>query len=70
MTFRRGQKLLSHFGKAGIAVFAVEEVEYGGHDLASQFDLHRRQANIIGPPRLGHQDSPGTLSRRAEDEPD
>jgi len=35
MTFRRDQKLLPHFGEAGIAVFAVEEVEYGGHDLAS-----------------------------------
>jgi len=35
MPLRRDQKLLPHFGEAGIAVFAVEEVEYGGHDLAS-----------------------------------
>ena len=34
MPLRRDQKLLPHFGEAGIAVFAVEEVEYGGHDLA------------------------------------
>ena len=29
---RRDQKLFPHFGEAGTAIFAVEEVEYGGHD--------------------------------------
>jgi hypothetical protein len=38
---RRDQKLLPHLGEAGTAVFAVQEVEYGGHDLTSLFDLHR-----------------------------
>jgi hypothetical protein len=39
---RRDQKqLLSHFGKSGTAVFAVEEIEYVGHDLAASWiDLH------------------------------
>jgi hypothetical protein len=36
---RRDQKLLPHFGKAGTAVFAVEEVEYGRHDPTSLFEL-------------------------------
>jgi hypothetical protein len=36
---RRDQKLLPHLGEAGTAVFAVQQVEYGGHDLTS-FDLH------------------------------
>jgi uncharacterized membrane protein YjfL (UPF0719 family) len=26
------QKLFPHFGEAGTAVFAVKQVEYGGHD--------------------------------------
>jgi hypothetical protein len=29
---RDQKKLFPHFGEAGTAVFAVEEVEYGGHD--------------------------------------
>ena len=33
------QKLFPHFGEAGTAVFAVEEVEYGGHDPTSLFEL-------------------------------
>jgi len=33
MPFRRDQKLPPHFGEAGTAVFAVKEVENGGHDL-------------------------------------
>ena len=34
MGLRRDQKqLLSHFDEAGTAVFAVEEIEYIGHDL-------------------------------------
>jgi hypothetical protein len=37
----RDQKLFPHLGEAGTAVFAVHEVEYGGHDLTSLFDLHR-----------------------------
>jgi hypothetical protein len=36
---RRDQKLLPHLDEAGTAIFAVQEVEYGGHDLSS-FDLH------------------------------
>jgi hypothetical protein len=28
----REQKLLPHFGEAGTAIFAVNQVEYGGHD--------------------------------------
>ena len=32
MAVSRDQKLFPHFGEAGTAVFAVEEVEYGGHD--------------------------------------
>jgi hypothetical protein len=28
----RKQKLLPHFGEPGTTVFAVEEIEYGGHD--------------------------------------
>ena len=35
MPLRRNQKLLPHFDEAGTAVFAVEEVEYGGHDPTS-----------------------------------
>jgi hypothetical protein len=41
MPLRRDQKLLPHLGEAGTAVFAVQEVEYGGHDLTSLLDLHR-----------------------------
>jgi hypothetical protein len=53
MPIRRDQKLFPHFGEAGTAVFAVEEVEYGGHDLTSLFDLrHQPQAIIF----LGVQD--------------
>ena len=39
MPLRRDQKLLPHFGEAGTAVFAVEEVEYGGHDPVWSFEL-------------------------------
>jgi hypothetical protein len=35
----RDQKLFPHFGEPGTAVFAVEELEYGGHDLTSLFEL-------------------------------
>jgi hypothetical protein len=28
----RDQKLFAHFGEAGTAIFAVKQVEYGGHD--------------------------------------
>jgi hypothetical protein len=44
---RRDQKLLPHFGEAGTAVFTVEQVEYGGHDLTSLFDLHHPLQAII-----------------------
>jgi hypothetical protein len=33
-------KLFPHFGEAGTAIFAVEQVEYGGHDRTPSFD-HR-----------------------------
>jgi hypothetical protein len=39
MPLRRDQKLFPHFGEAGTAVFAVKEVEYGGHDPTSLFEL-------------------------------
>jgi hypothetical protein len=47
MPLRRDQKLFPHFGETGMAVFAVEEVEYGGHDLTSLFDLHHKLQAII-----------------------
>ena len=34
----RNQKLLPHFCEARAAVFAVEEIEYGGHDRTPSFD--------------------------------
>ena len=40
MPLMRDQKLFPHLGETGTAVFAVQEVEYGGHDLTSLFDLH------------------------------
>jgi hypothetical protein len=45
---RRDQKLLPHFGEAGTAVFAVEEVNNGGHDLTSLFDHRARLAFFLG----------------------
>jgi hypothetical protein len=36
----RKEKLLPHFGEAGTAVFAVEEIEYGWHDRPLSFDRH------------------------------
>ena len=47
MPLRRDQKLFPHLGEAGTAEFAVQEVEYGGHDLTSLFDLHRDLDTII-----------------------
>jgi hypothetical protein len=35
MPVGRDQKLFPHLGEAGTAVFAVQEIEYGGHDLTS-----------------------------------
>jgi hypothetical protein len=41
VAIRRDQKkLFPHFGEAGAAVFAVEDVEYGGHDRTPSFDRH------------------------------
>jgi hypothetical protein len=48
MPLRRNQKLLPHFGEAGPAVFAVEEVKYGGHDLTSLFDQLAKLAFFFG----------------------
>ena len=39
MHLGRDQKLFPHLGEAGTAVFAVEEVEYSGHDPTSLFEL-------------------------------
>jgi len=36
----RDQKLFPHFGEAGTAVFAVEEVEYDRHDRTPSFYHH------------------------------
>ena len=46
---RRDQKLISHFSEAGTAVFAVEEVKYGRHDLTSLFDHHAKLPLSWGP---------------------
>ena len=43
----REQKLFPHFGEAGTAIFAVEEVEYGGHDRTPSFD-HRHAIISLG----------------------
>ena len=40
MALNREQKLFPHFGEAGTAVFAVEQVEYGKHDRTPSFDRH------------------------------
>jgi hypothetical protein len=40
MARSRDQKLFPHFGEAGTAVFAVEEVEDGRHDRTPSFDHH------------------------------
>src|SRR5258708_7624751 len=45
--FRGDQKLFPHFGQAGTAVFAIKNVEYGGHDLTPLFDLHHKLQAII-----------------------
>jgi hypothetical protein len=37
---RDQKKLFPHFSEASTAVFAVEEVEYGGHDRTPLFDHH------------------------------
>jgi hypothetical protein len=37
---RDQKKLFPHFGEAGTAVFAVEHVEYRGHDRTPSFDRH------------------------------
>jgi len=44
---RDQKKLFPHFGEAGTAVFAVEEVEYGGHDRTPSFD-HRQAIISLG----------------------
>jgi hypothetical protein len=44
---RDQKKLFPHFGEAGTAVFAVEEVEYGGHDRTPSFD-HRHAIISLG----------------------
>jgi len=44
---RDQKKLFPHFGEAGTAVFAVEDIEYGGHDPTSLFDLHHQPQAVI-----------------------
>ena len=29
---RRDEKLFSHFGEAGTAIFLIQEIKYGGHN--------------------------------------
>jgi hypothetical protein len=36
----REPKLCSHFGEAGTAIFLIQEIQYGGHNLTPSFD-HR-----------------------------
>ena len=38
LTLGPDQKLFPHFCKARTAIFAVKQVEYGGHDRTSLFD--------------------------------
>jgi hypothetical protein len=45
---RDQKKLLSHLGEAGTAVFAKEEVEYGGHDRTSLFDHDHVIISFVG----------------------
>jgi hypothetical protein len=45
---RDQKKLFPHFGEAGTAVFAIEEVEYGGHDRTSSFDQHHAIISLGG----------------------
>jgi len=42
LALSRNQKLLPHFGEAGTAVFAVEEIEYSWHDRPLSFDRHHQ----------------------------
>jgi hypothetical protein len=53
MPLRRDQKLLPHFGEASAAVFAVEKVEYRGHDPTSLFELictiASKLSSVLGP---------------------
>ena len=48
MACSRDQKLFPHFGEAGTAVFAVEEVEYRGHDRTPSFDRHHAITSLGG----------------------
>ena len=38
MALKPDEKLFSHFGEAGTAIFAVEQVKYDGHDRTPLFD--------------------------------
>jgi hypothetical protein len=42
LALSRKQKLFPHFGEAGAAVFAVEEIEYSWHDRPLSFDRHHQ----------------------------
>ena len=56
----RKQKLLPHFGEPGAAVFAVEEIEYGGHDSPLSFDRYHqfRRYHLSWDPRRDLDYSP------------
>jgi len=51
MPVPRDQKLFAHLGEAGTAVFAVQEVNQGRHDLISLFDVEYvfQQGGIVWP---------------------
>lgn len=40
-SFTRDQKLFPHFGEAGAAIFAVEQVKYGGHGYPHRLSIAR-----------------------------
>jgi hypothetical protein len=42
LALSRKRKLFPHFGEPGTAVFAVEEIEYGGHDRPLSFDRYHQ----------------------------
>jgi hypothetical protein len=58
---RDEKKLFPHFGEAGPAVFAVKEVEYGGHDRIPLFDHTHSSISLGGRRDLDH--TPGLLKQ-------
>src|SRR4051812_49567146 len=65
MPLGRDQKLFPHLGEAGTAVFAVEEVEYGGGGTTPLFRVfftpNRKPSAIFGAQNgIDHNPSPPT----------